>query len=59
MVLFSYTCNARAFWSISCIIILCSLNNDKETAMFKYLLAWVLGVPLGILVLIYVVSHVF
>ena len=31
----------------------------KEMLMLKYLFAWLIGVPLGILVLIWLVSHFF
>lgn len=30
-----------------------------EVSMLKYLIAWLLGVPIGILILIWLVSHVF
>ena len=30
-----------------------------ELYMLKYVIAWILGVPLGILVIIYLVSHLF
>jgi hypothetical protein len=33
--------------------------NNKEDVMGKYFLAWLLGVPAGLLVLIYVFTHVF
>jgi hypothetical protein len=36
-----------------------SSANNKEDVMGKYFLAWLLGVPAGLLVLIYVFTHVF
>ena len=33
--------------------------DNKEDVMGKYFLAWLLGVPAGLLVLIYVFTHVF
>jgi len=34
-------------------------RDNKEDVMGKYFLAWLLGVPAGLLVLIYVFTHVF
>lgn len=34
-------------------------DSHKEKKMGKYFLAWLLGVPAGILVLVFVVMHVF
>lgn len=34
------------------------VNFDMEVIMLKYLLAWLLGVPIGVLVLIWLVSHI-
>lgn len=31
--------------------------HDGETFMRKYLLAWLLGVPVGLLILIYLFTH--
>lgn len=31
----------------------------EDFFMFKYLIAWLLGVPLGLLIIIYLVSHIF
>jgi hypothetical protein len=32
-------------------------NHDRRNAMGKYFLAWVLGVPATVLVLIYLLMH--
>ena len=32
-------------------------STDKETIMGKYFLAWILGVPATVLVLIYLLMH--
>ncbi|HEY6940783.1 hypothetical protein [Dokdonella sp.] len=32
---------------------------SREIHMFKYVIAWLLGVPAGLLVLIYVFTHLF
>ena len=34
-------------------------NAEKEIIMGKYFIAWLLGVPAGLLVLIYVFTHLF
>lgn len=31
----------------------------EDSVMLKYVIAWLLGVPLGLLVLIYLISHLF
>jgi hypothetical protein len=36
-----------------------SLGQPKENLMGKYFLAWLLGVPGGILLLIFLFTHVF
>jgi hypothetical protein len=36
-----------------------SLTKTEERDMGKYFIAWLLGVPAGLLVLIYVFTHVF
>jgi hypothetical protein len=33
--------------------------SGKELKMFKYLIAWLLGVPFAVLALIWLVSHLF
>jgi hypothetical protein len=33
------------------------VRHDKESDMGKYFLAWLLGVPAGLLALIYVFTH--
>jgi len=35
------------------------LSLRAEVAIMKYLVAWLLGVPLSILALVYVVTHIF
>ena len=35
-----------------------SINAGKENVMGKYFIGWLLGVPLGLLVLIYLFMHV-
>ncbi|MCW5300761.1 hypothetical protein DXT88_21545 [Herbaspirillum lusitanum] len=40
-----------------CPVALTSLLNNKEQAMGKYFLAWILGVPAFVLVLIYFFVH--
>lgn len=35
------------------------IGNLKTEVTMKYLIAWLLGVPLGLLVLIWLVSHIF
>lgn len=32
---------------------------DEEQPMFKYIVAWLLGVPAGLLILVYVFTHLF
>lgn len=34
-------------------------GKKSEVVMGKYFLAWLLGVPLGLLIIIYIIFHVF
>jgi hypothetical protein len=34
-------------------------GHAEDNEMGKYLIAWLLGVPIGVLVLIYLIMHVF
>jgi hypothetical protein len=36
-----------------------SLFGRRNTRMGKYFIAWLLGVPAGLLILIYIFSHLF
>jgi len=36
-----------------------SLDYKEDDPMLKYVLAWLLGVPLGVLLIIYLISHAF
>jgi hypothetical protein len=32
-------------------------STEEDMTMLKYLIAWLLGVPLGVLILIYLFTH--
>jgi hypothetical protein len=34
-------------------------RSTRRTEMGKYLIAWLLGVPIGLLIVIYLIAHIF